>query len=45
MTTLTEGAIFDALRTVQEPELGRDLVTLNMVKGITIDGADVAFTI
>jgi len=45
MTTLTEGAIFDALRTVQEPELGRDLVTLNMVKGITIDGADVALTI
>jgi ATP-binding protein involved in chromosome partitioning len=45
MTTLTEGAIFDALRTVQEPELGRDIVTLNMVKGITIDGANVAFTI
>jgi ATP-binding protein involved in chromosome partitioning len=45
MTTLTEGAIFDALRTVQEPELGRDIVTLNMVKGITIDGTKVAFTI
>ena len=45
MTTLTEGAIIDALRTVQEPELGRDLVTLNMVKGITIDGADVELTI
>ena len=45
MTTLTEGAILDALRTVQEPELGRDLVTLNMVKGIAIDGPDVALTI
>jgi len=45
MTTLTEGAILDALRTVQEPELGRDLVTLNMVKAIAIDGPDVAFTI
>ncbi len=45
MTTLTEGAILDALRTVQEPELGRDLVTLNMVKAITIDSADVALTI
>ena len=45
MPTLTEGAIFDALRHVQEPELGRDIVTLNMVKGIAIDGADVAFTI
>ena len=45
MSTLTEGAVFDALRTVQEPELGRDIVTLNMVKGITIDGPQVAFTI
>ena len=45
MTTLTEGAILDALRTVQEPELGRDLVTLNMVKAISIDASDVALTI
>jgi ATP-binding protein involved in chromosome partitioning len=45
MPTLTEGAIFDALREVQEPELGRDIVTLNMVKEISIDGSDVAFTI
>ncbi len=45
MSTLTESAILDALRTVQEPELGRDIVTLDMVKGIAIDGADVAFTI
>ncbi|MFH0750958.1 MAG: iron-sulfur cluster assembly protein, partial [Chloroflexota bacterium] len=37
MSTLTEGAVFDALRTVQEPELGRDIVTLNMVKGIAIE--------
>ncbi len=45
MTTLTEAAVLDALRTVQEPELGRDIVTLNMVKGIAIEGSDVAFTI
>ncbi len=45
MPTLTEGAILDALRQVQEPELGRDIVTLNMVKAIAIEGADVAFTI
>ncbi len=45
MSTLTEGDVFDALRTVQEPELGRDIVTLNMVKGITIDGPRIAFTI
>ncbi len=43
--TLSEGAIFDALRTVREPELGRDIVTLNMVKGIRIDGDRLAFTI
>ncbi len=45
MTTLTEGAILDALRTVQEPELGRDIVTLNMVKDLAIEGGRVAFTI
>jgi len=45
MPTLTEAAILDALRQVQEPELGRDIVTLNMIKSITIEGADVAFTI
>ena len=45
MSSLTEGAILDALRTVQEPELGRDIVTLNMVKSIEIDGSHVAFTI
>jgi ATP-binding protein involved in chromosome partitioning len=45
MPTLTEAAVFDALRHVQEPELGRDIVTLNMVKNIAIDNADVAFTL
>jgi ATP-binding protein involved in chromosome partitioning len=45
MTTITEDAILDALRTVQEPELGRDIVTLNMVKDIAIDGTAVGFTI
>jgi ATP-binding protein involved in chromosome partitioning len=45
MPTLTEATILDALRQVQEPELGRDIVTLNMVKSIAIDGTSVAFTI
>jgi ATP-binding protein involved in chromosome partitioning len=45
MSTLTEAAILEALRTVQEPELGRDIVTLEMVKSIAIDGSAVAFTI
>ena len=45
MTVITEGAVLDALRHVQEPELGRDIVTLEMVKAIAIEGSDVAFTI
>ena len=45
MIQLTSDAIFDVLRTVQEPELGRDIVTLNMVKDLVIDGSHVALTI
>ncbi len=45
MSSITEAAILDALRQVQEPELGGDLVTRNMVRDIRIDGPDVAFTI
>ena len=45
MIQLTESAVIDALRNVQEPELGRDVVTLNMIRDIVIDGAHVAFTI
>ncbi len=42
---LTESAVYDALRHVQEPELGRDIVTLEMVKGVTVDADRVALTI
>ena len=45
MPTLTESAVMDALRTVQEPELGRDIVTLEMVKDLAIDGSAVGLTI
>ncbi len=45
MTTLTEAAINDALRTVEEPELGGDLISRNMIKDLRIDGTSVAFTI
>ncbi len=42
---MTEQKILDALSNVQEPDLGKDLVTLNMVKDIVINGNDVSFTI
>ena len=45
MTTITDADVLDALRHVQEPELGGDLVSRNMVKDLAIDGARVAFTI
>jgi ATP-binding protein involved in chromosome partitioning len=45
MTVLTEDAIHAALRTVQEPELGRDIETLNMVKDVAVEGSRVALTI
>src|SRR6476620_3784457 len=43
---LSESAIREALRAVQEPELGRDIVSLDMVKDVEIGAAgDVALTI
>ena len=45
MPTLTHDAVSDAMRTVQEPELGRDLVTLDMVKNVVIDGSSLSMTI
>lgn len=42
---MTEADILRALGNVQEPDLGKDLVTLNMVKNIVIDGNNVRFTI
>ena len=42
---MTEQDIFKALGNVQEPDLGKDLVTLNMVKDVVIDGNNVSFTV
>jgi ATP-binding protein involved in chromosome partitioning len=42
---MTEEAILQALSNVQEPDLGKDLVTLNMIKDIVINGNEVSFTI
>ena len=45
MPTLTHDAVIDAMRTVQEPELGRDLISLDMVKDVVIDGTSLALKI
>ena len=42
---MTNEEILKALSNVQEPDLGKDLVTLNMVKDIAIDGKKVSFTV
>ena len=42
---VTNEQVMQSLAKVQEPELHRDLVTLNMVKDLTIKGDSVGFTI
>jgi ATP-binding protein involved in chromosome partitioning len=37
--------VIEAMRTVQEPELGRDLISLDMVKNVVIDGDALSMTI
>ena len=42
---INETQIYDALKNVQEPELGRDIVSLNMVKDVEIADADISLKI
>jgi ATP-binding protein involved in chromosome partitioning len=42
---ITKELILNALSKVTEPDLGQDLVTLNMVKDIEINGESVSFTV
>ncbi len=42
---LTESALLDALKTVIDPNTGRDFVTSRQVKNVRIDGGDVAFDV
>ncbi|MDQ6609124.1 MAG: Mrp/NBP35 family ATP-binding protein [Bacteroidota bacterium] len=42
---MTEEDVLKALSNVQEPDLGKDLVTLNMVKDIVIHEKNVSFTV
>ena len=43
--SVTEESVLAALSTVQEPELGRDLVSLNMIRDLHISANQVIFTI
>jgi ATP-binding protein involved in chromosome partitioning len=45
MTTLTENAVLAALRAIQDPDQGRDIVTLGLVKDLHVHDAEVSFTL
>ena len=42
---VNEELVLAALSKVQEPELHKDLVTLNMIRDVNIDGSEVNFTV
>ncbi|HEV2355020.1 MAG TPA: P-loop NTPase, partial [Puia sp.] len=42
---MTREKVMEALGNVQEPDLGKDIVTLGMVKELEVDGNYVAFTV
>ncbi|MGZ3850750.1 MAG: Mrp/NBP35 family ATP-binding protein [Flavisolibacter sp.] len=42
---MTKDDVLKALSHVQEPDLGKDLVTLNMVRDIELEGSYISFTI
>ena len=45
MASLQREQVLAALRTVQDPELFKDIVTLNMVKDVKVDGSSVEVTV
>jgi len=42
---ISEKYVLEALSMVQDPDLGKDLVTLNMIKDIKVDGNNIGFTV
>jgi ATP-binding protein involved in chromosome partitioning len=42
---ITNEAVLKALSNVQEPDLGKDLVTLNMIQDVLVEGKNVSFTV
>jgi ATP-binding protein involved in chromosome partitioning len=45
MAPLTEAAVLDALRAIQDPDLHKDIVALGFVKNVRIQGSAVSLTI
>lgn len=45
MTNISNDAVLTALRTVNDPDLRKDLVSLNMIRDLEIEGSAVNFTI
>ena len=42
---LTTDTVLGALRGVLDPNVGKDIVTLGLVEGLTVDGGQVSFTL
>ncbi|MEM2897897.1 MAG: Mrp/NBP35 family ATP-binding protein [Nitrososphaerota archaeon] len=42
---LTEGDVLNALRSVRDPELGMDIVSMGMIKDLVVKDGEVAFTL
>ena len=42
---ITKEQVLEALSNVMDPDLGKDLVTLNMIDGVTIDGSNIGFEV
>jgi ATP-binding protein involved in chromosome partitioning len=40
-----QASVLEALKIVRDPDLNRDIVSLGFIKGLTVDGGRVAFTI
>jgi ATP-binding protein involved in chromosome partitioning len=45
MMAVTEAQVMEALSPILEPELGRSIISLNLVQNVKIDGNQVSFTI
>jgi ATP-binding protein involved in chromosome partitioning len=43
--SITVQQVLDALKYVDDPDLKKDLVTLNMIKDVAVDGKNISFTV